>query len=197
MKARRGVVDVEQRLVGREAEAVRLLVLVLFDDELRVAAAGRDPEDALPAEVALALDAEHGHAPVPRVGEPDRAVRLDDHVVRAVQLLALVVRREHLAVRVLAVGIHTHERARRVLADEQPAVGVEGHTVALVARTGNNLDAVRVPAPARVARHVREEQELALRVPDRPLGEGEAAAELLHLDVLVDKLSELVGPHVY
>src|ERR1044071_3574846 len=85
----RRVVDVEQRLVRREAEAVRLLVLVLLDDELRIAPTGRNPEDALPAELPLALEAEDGHAPVPRVGETDRAVGLDPDVVRAVQLLPL------------------------------------------------------------------------------------------------------------
>src|SRR5580765_7453202 len=84
----RRVVDVEQRLVGREAEPVRLLVLVLLDDQFRITAAGRDAEDALPAEHPLALEPEDGHTPVPGVGEPDRPVRLDAHVVRAVQLLA-------------------------------------------------------------------------------------------------------------
>ena len=58
-RARR-VVDVEERLAGREAEAVRHLVLVLADDELQLvlAAARRDHEDALPPELALALDPE-------------------------------------------------------------------------------------------------------------------------------------------
>src|SRR5262249_31100119 len=156
-----------------------------------------ESEDALPPELAFAFDAEDRHAPVPRVREPDRPVGLDAHIVRAVQLLALVVRRKDLAARVLAVGGHAHERARRVLADDQPAVGVERHPVALVARAEHLLDATGlVPAPPRVAGHVREEQELLLRVPDRPLGEGEAGAEPLHLDVLVDEARELVRPHV-
>jgi hypothetical protein len=108
------------------------------------------------------------------------------------------VRGEHLAVGVLAVGIHANERAGRVLAHDQPAVRVQRHPVALVARAEDLLDPIRlVPAPASVAGHVGEEQELALRVPDRPLGEGEAGSELLDLDVLVDEQPELVGPHVY
>src|SRR6476659_8924923 len=194
----RRFVDVEQRLVGREAEPVRLLVLVLLDDQLRVAAAWRDAEDALPAEHSLALEPEDGHAPVPGVGEPERPVGLHADVVRAVQLLALVVRGQHLAAGALAVRVHADERAGRVLANDQPAVRVEGHPVALVTRARDDLDAtLLVPAPPGVGGHVGEEQELPLRVPDRPLREGEAGAELLDLDVLVDEPPELVGPHVY
>src|SRR5262249_18312059 len=156
-----------------------------------VAAAGRNPEDALPAEHALALEAEDRHAAVPGVGEPDRAVPLDADVVRAVQLLSLVMRGEHLAATACAVRVDADERARRMLADDQAAVRIQGHPVALVARTGNDFDAaLPVPPPAGVGRHVREEQELPFGVPDRPLREGEAAAELLDLDVLVDKLPE-------
>src|SRR5207249_1295622 len=44
-----GVVDVEEGLVGREAQAVRLAKVV--DEELRVAASGRDPVDALEVEL--------------------------------------------------------------------------------------------------------------------------------------------------
>ena len=103
----RGVVDVEQLLAGREAEPVRLLEVV--DEELQVAAAGRNPVDALEAELALALDAEDRHAPVPRVAEVDRTVVCDDHIVGAVQLLALVVRSEGLAITPRAVGVHADE----------------------------------------------------------------------------------------
>src|SRR6266511_4355192 len=97
----RRVVDVQERLVRREAEPVRLLEVV--DEELRVAAAGPDPIHALEAELAVALDAEHRHAPVPRVAEVDRAVVRDDHVVRAVQLLALVAGPHHLLDAVLLI----------------------------------------------------------------------------------------------
>src|SRR4051794_13684297 len=55
-----GVVDVEQRLVGGEAEAVGLAEVV--DEQLGVAPAGRDAVDALEREVLLALDPEAGHA---------------------------------------------------------------------------------------------------------------------------------------
>ena len=132
MWARVGVVDVEQRLVGREAEPVRLYEVV--DEQLQLAAARRDAVDALEVEILLALDAEAGHPAVGRIAEVDRAARVDHDVVRAVQLLALVVGREHLTVAARAVGIHADDRARRVLADDQAALGVERHAVALVAR---------------------------------------------------------------
>ena len=188
MCARVGVVDVEQRLVGREAQPVGLVEVV--DEQLRVAAARRDAVDALEVEVLLALDAEAGHAPVGRVGEVDRAVALDHDVVGAVELPALVVGGEHLAPAAPAVGVHAHDRARDVLADDEPPVVVDRHPVALVGRVGDLGDPrVRVPAPAHVAGHVAEEQE-AVGVPDRPLGEGEAGPDLLDLGALVDQLAE-------
>src|SRR5712691_1190519 len=64
VRARR-VVDVEQRLVGREAKPVRLLEIV--DEQLDVAATGGEPVDALKVEILLALEPEARHAPVRRV----------------------------------------------------------------------------------------------------------------------------------
>src|SRR5207244_13557587 len=98
---------VQERPDGLQAEAVRLLEVA--DEKLRIAAVSRDPVDALETEVALALDAEDRHAPVPRVAEVDRTVVCDDHIVGAVQLLALVVRSEGLAITPRAVGVHADE----------------------------------------------------------------------------------------
>ena len=195
MRLRR-VVDVEERFAGREAEAVRLVEVV--DEELWVAAARRDPVDALEGELLLTLDAEAGHPPVGRVAEVDRAVGVDDDVVRAVQLLALVVRREHLAAAPRPVGVEPDDAGRGVLAHDQAPVRVERHPVALVARLRDLADAaLLVPAPASVAGHVRKEEEAAARVPDRSLGEGEAGAQLLYLDIGIDEVVEPVGSHVY
>src|SRR5687767_10264834 len=72
---------------------------------------------------------ESGHAPVPRIGEVDRARRVDTDVVRAVELLALELVRDDLARSVCALA---DERARHVLTDEQVQVGVIRHPVALV-----------------------------------------------------------------
>src|SRR6266480_4180328 len=170
----RRVVDVQQRLVGREAESVRLFEVV--HEELRLAAAaGLEPVDALETKLAVSFDAEDRHAAVPRVAEVDRAVVRHDHVVRTVQLLPLVVGREHLAAAARAVRVHAYERARDVLADEQPALGVVRHAVALVARVRDLDDTlVLAPAPPDVARHVAEEEEASILVPERAFGEGEA-----------------------
>ena len=84
----RRVVDVEERVVGREADPVRHLELCPVDDQLEVSAARRDAKHALPAETAFPRVAEAGEAPVPRVREVDRAVEGDEHVVRRVELLA-------------------------------------------------------------------------------------------------------------
>ena len=96
----------------------------------------------------------------------------------------------------VAVGVLADERARRVLADEQVALGVVDDPVGLVGGPHDLGDAVCLaPAPAHVAGHVAEQQELARGVPDRPLGEGEPGAEPLDLRVLVDELAQRVGLH--
>src|SRR6266851_7867732 len=187
VRARR-VVDVEQRLVGREAKPVRLLEIV--DEQLDVAATGGEPVDALEVEILLALEPEARHAPVRRVGEDDRAVPRDEHIVRAVQILALPVRGERLAG---AIRLLPHDGARDVLADDQVAVVVERHAVALVARVAQHRNALgRVPAAALVARHVAE-MERPVGHPDRAFGEGEPGRDLLDLGVLVDELAQLLG----
>ena len=184
------VVDVEDLLIGREGKAVRPLEVV---DQQVQPALRVDPEDAVERQL-LPLDA--AAQAVRRVGEVDRAVRADDDVVGAVQLLALVVRRQHLAPAARPIRVDADDARGRVLAHDQAPVGAERHPVALVARARDDADAaLLVPAPPRVGRHVGEEQE-AVRIPDRALGEGEAAAELLDLDVLVDELGELLGSDV-
>ena len=185
-----GVVDVEQRLVRREAQPVRLLEVV--DEQLDLAAARREPVDALEVEVLLALEPEARHAPVGRVGEDDRPVARDDDVVRAVQLLALPVRGERLA---RSVRLLADDRARDVLADDEVAVVVERHAVALVARVSQHRDSlVGMPAAALVAGHVAE-VERPVGHPDRALGEGEPCRDLLDLGVLVDEVVQLLGMH--
>src|SRR3954452_14254118 len=181
------VVDVELRLARREAEAVRHLVLVLRDDELQLVLSPtrRDHEDALPAELTLALDPEAREAPVPGIGEVDRAVRADGHVVRAVEVLALPVKRESLS---HAVAALPYERARDVLADEEIEVRVEHHAVALEGRIADFRHvAVERDLAADVRRHVGEVEHLLLRVPDRPFGEREPRRELLDTRALLDE----------
>src|SRR4029079_3843051 len=102
-----GVIDVEQRFVRGEAQSVRLPEVV--DEQGRVAAPRGGPRDALEVELLFALDAEAGHPPVCRVAEVDRAARVPDHVVRAVQLLALIVAGQYFAPAPGPVRVHPND----------------------------------------------------------------------------------------
>src|SRR5207245_4899662 len=100
---------------------------------------------------------------------------------------------EGLAIAALAVRIHAHERARYVLANEQTALGVIGHPVALVARVRNLGDALCLaPASRNVSGHVADEQGALVLVPQRSLSGCEARRELLDLGLRVDQLRELL-----
>ena len=183
-----GVVDEEPVFRRAEAESVGLVEQVAVDDELRFAAARRNAVYALESQLARPLDAEDGHASVPRVREVDRAVRLHDDIVRAVQLQPLEMRGQDLAPTVRAFA----DQARgRVLADDEIQLGIEGHAVAFVRRPHDLVHAPPIPAPAHIARHVREQQMLLLRMPDGPLAELEAAAELADRRPEIDELGEL------
>ena len=183
------IVDVEAMLVGREAQPIRLVEHVALDQQLRRAAAGRHAIDALKPELARSLDAVHRHAAIPRVGEIDRSVGFDAHVVGAVELVALEVRRHHLAPRIRAFA---HQARGGVLAHDQVQVLIVGHAVALV---GGALDlahaAALVPASPHVGRHVREQQIVLDRMPDRSFGERKAGSDLADRRPAVDELLEL------
>ena len=127
----RAVVDVEQLLIGREAEAVRLLKQLAIDDELQIAAVGRHAIDALETKLPRPLDPENRRASIIGIGEIDRAIRTHADVVRAVELLALEMAREHLA---RSVRLFADEQGRRMLANDEVEIGVIGHAVAFVGR---------------------------------------------------------------
>src|ERR1700733_12298210 len=58
------IVDVEELLIRREAEAVRLIEQQALDEQLRGAATGRDAVDTLKAELPRTLDAIARHAAI-------------------------------------------------------------------------------------------------------------------------------------
>src|SRR5207253_5964871 len=100
--------------------------------------------------------------------------------------------------RALPVGVDPHDQARRVLANDQPALRVVRHAVALVAGPHHLPDAaLLVPAAPDVAGNVAEEQEAAFLVPERPLREGEAGAQPLDLGVAFDEVVQLLRFGVY
>ena len=167
----RRIVDVKKLLVGREAEAVRLIEEIVVDQELRRPAGAGHAVDALKAKLMGPFDAVMGRAAVDGIGEIDRPVRPDADVVGRVELLAAEMRSENLAPPVRALA---HEQRRRVLADDEVEVGVIGHAVAFVGGPLRLGDAMfRVPAAAHVARHVGEQEIVVERMPDRPFGEHE------------------------
>ena len=78
-----------------------------------------------------------------------------------------------------------------MLANDQVEVGVVGHAVALVGGALDLGDAVfPIPAAAHVARHVREQEIMVERMPDRPLGECEPGPDLIDLRLEVDQVDE-------
>src|SRR5215204_3933558 len=102
------------------------------DHEFRLAATGRDAIDALKAELARPLDAVDRHAAVPGIAEIDRAARMHADIVRAVELLILEMRGDHLAPSVRPLA---DQGRGGVLADNEIEFGVIGHAVAFVRRT--------------------------------------------------------------
>ena len=180
-----GVVDVKQALVGREAEAVGLVEQMAVDHELWRAAAGRDAIDALEAELARPLDAVDRHAAIPGIAEIDRAARMHADIVRAVELLIFEMRGDHLAP---SVGPLADQGRGGVLADDQIELGVIGHAVAFVRRTLDLDDAaLGIPSPAHIAGHIRKQQIVMDRMPDRPLREVKTGADLADRRVRVDQ----------
>ena len=159
-----------------------------IDKEFQRATAGRNAIDALETELPRPLDPIDGHAPVPGIAEVDRTAGMDTDVVRAVELLILEMRGEHLAA---PVGPFANERGRGMLADDEVQLRVVGHAVAFVGRTPDLDDAASgVPAPAHVGGHVGKQQIVIHRMPDRSLGELEARPRLADRRVGVDQVFE-------
>ena len=97
--------------------------------------------------------------------------------------------RENLA---RSVRLLADEQGRRVLANDEVEIGVIGHAVAFVGRPLDLDDAsVRVPAATHVARHVRKQQEMINRMPDRTFGEYAVGRHLHRRRVQLDQLPEL------
>ena len=187
------VVDVEALLVGREAQPIRLVEHVALHQQFGRPAARRHAVHALEAELPRPLHPVHRHAPVPGIGEVDRAVGFHHDVVGAVELVAVEMRSEHVA---LPVGALAHQARGGVLAHDEVQLLVVGHAVALVGRALDLAHAAAlVPAPAHVGRHVGEQQVVLDRVPDRPFGKREAGPDLADRRPAVDQLLELALDH--
>src|SRR4051812_9237727 len=99
------------------------------DDEFWRAPAGGNAIDALETKLPRPLDAIDRHAPVPGIAEIDCAAGMDTDIVRAVELLIVEMRGDHLAA---PVRPFANQRGGRMLADDQVQLGVVGHAVAFV-----------------------------------------------------------------
>ena len=77
-----------------------------------------------------------------------------------------------------------------MFADQQIQVGVIGHPVALVGRVHNLANTCPVQPPPHVAGHVRKQQVMVNRMPDRTFGEGKARPLLPDGGVLVDQIAK-------
>jgi hypothetical protein len=119
---------------------------------------------------------------VARVGEPDAAVGLDDHVVGRVEAFAVETLGQHLAP---AVEADARDAAAAVLTRDQPAFAIDRVSIGVQRRLLEHRDRAvgLVPAQHPVVRDVRPHQVAPGREPGRPFGPAAAGVQLLDMHV--------------
>ena len=123
-----GIGHVEQAFVRREREAIRPISIV---EHLCEGAGFRiEPEEVAGVKLlsgtdalVIAVDA------IGRIGEPDRAIRLHDEIIRGIQAFALEPVRQH-GDRAVVLG--AGDAARQVLAGDEAALSVHGVAVRII-----------------------------------------------------------------
>src|SRR5215207_7530548 len=150
-----GIGDVQKLLVEREGKPVGTVAIVV--DNRHFAALAVDAEDVILAELAFAFptliirqDA------VGRIGEPDRAIRFDHDIVRAVEPFALKTVGQHCdAAIVLGTG-----DAAAVLGGDKAAVTIDRIAIGVIGGVAEDRDmaVALVPAQQSVIRNVRPDQ---------------------------------------
>ena len=185
------VVHVQRLLVRREGEPVGIDRVA---DRRAQVAGGRafrpDPEHALEVEVLLEVVGLHPRVVqrARRIREPDRAVRLDYDVVRAVDPLAAEFRGERLDA---AVRLDAPHRARCPAGDEEPALAVERQAVRVRRGPLEHFGAAAARAPPdRVADDVDPPEAAVAPVPHRPFAEAHAVVQALELRVAWNEACE-------
>ena len=130
-----------------------------------------------------------GKDAVGRIGEPDRAVGLHHHVVRRVELLALVAVGDH---RGRAVMLGARHAPPAVLAGDEASLPVDGVAVGVAAGRAEHRDRAvgLVVAHDAVVRDVGEQDVFASWKVHRPLGPARAGPELLHMRGAVHAVAE-------
>ncbi len=161
------VVDIEQPLVGRERDPVRLDECL--GQEALGAEIGSDAVDAGILQIPLL-----GHDAGTRIGEIDRAIRLDHDVVRPIEPPALEAVGNHGEA---AVELAARDAAGVVLAGHEPALQVAREAVGAIGRLeidGNAFTWREFQSAAAV--DVVEQQVAALLPPQRSFRRAEIAA---------------------
>ena len=126
---------------------------------------------------------------VGRIGEPDRPVRADHDVVRAVQPLALVLVGDE---RQPAVVLGADDAAAAVLARDETALTVDGVAVGVVRRLTEDADRAiaLVEAHHPVVGDVREDEMPAGGEVGRPFGPAPAGPQAVNARRAVEAVAE-------
>src|SRR3954454_9673251 len=111
------------------------------------------------------------------IGEVQRVIRAENYVVRTVELLAVVLIREHL---VRAVVRDLNDRAKHACRRDQPPLCVASAPVRIADTEAAFYTPVGITPRELILRHVAHRNE-SPRIPPRPLGESEAARDFLQL----------------
>src|ERR1700754_4752941 len=114
-----------------------------------------------------------------RVGEPDRAIRFDDDIVRRIETSALIAVCEY---RNRAVVLGARDSACLVLAGNEPAFVVARVAVRVVRRLTKCRDRTgrAIPAQDAVVRYIAPQQAVSVVEPDGTLGPLRAAIQALN-----------------
>ncbi len=177
------VVDIKDRFVRAEAQAIG--IDGVLHDEPHLALRG-EAEHGLYVEVPLQVLSDHAgdHQPARGIGPIDSAVGTHDDIVRAVEFLALIARRDGDE---RAVLLHPPDRPRRPARNVKSPLPIERHAVGMIRRMDQDAFAhARRPPPDRVADDIDPQQALVAPIPDRAFAKGEAVRDRIELRVGAD-----------
>lgn len=182
------IIDEEPAFIERKAETIGLVKVI--DQQRQGPRIRVEAVHALEIKLARAIKAHAGvDAAVGRVAEINRAIRFHDHIVGAVQLLALEVRGQDFVA--AAVQIRATEAAAGVLAGEDAALMVVGIAVGLAARLPKlNQALFLAPAVHCVGGDVGKGEMALKRMPDRAFRKLEAGGELFEFSIRWDEVQK-------
>ena len=130
-----------------------------------------------------------GEDAVRRIGEPDRAIRPDDDVVRAVQALAVIAVGDD---RDAAVVLGADHAPAAVLAADEPSLAIDGVAVGVAGRLAEDADraAALVEPHHAVVGNVGEDEIAPAGEVCRPLGPASAGPQPLDVRRAVEAVAE-------